>query len=446
MMDYIVLDIESPNSRGNSICAIGLLTIRNGEIADRRYSLINPEDRFDRNNSAITGITESMVLYSPTFPVYWEQIRDIVTRVPIVGHNIQYDLNVISKALDRYEIPVPEFQYICTLRLSQKLMCEPSYKLGSLAEKIGYEYQQHHVLEDAEAADQLFRYLIETYGLDNVQPKTFQYKHRVRKNPDLKLASNINDLHGIIEGITADGVVDEKEIGFLQKWIDENSKYRGYALFDHIITELNVILEDGLVTDYESRELMTIAECIDHSKMYNETTLGIQVLDGILKGITANQVINQAEADDLQQWLRSNDYLAGVYPYDKILSVVTRILEDGKLSDEENVELMSEIDEVLNPVKESSSFNLEGKSFCLTGDFKTGSRAEMEKLLTEKGSIKKSGVSAKVDYLFVGSLGCEAWKYGNVGGKIAKAQELQEKGKNIQIISEDDLMTQIAGN
>ena len=109
MMDYIVLDIESPNSRGNSICAIGLLTIRNGEIADRRYSLINPEDRFGRNNSAITGITESMVLYSPTFPVYWEQIRDIVTRVPIVGHNIQYDLNVISKALDRYEIPVPEF-------------------------------------------------------------------------------------------------------------------------------------------------------------------------------------------------------------------------------------------------------------------------------------------------------------------------------------------------
>ena len=109
MTDYIALDIENPNSRGNSICAIGLLIIRNGEIADRRYSLINPEDRFDRNNSAITGITESMVLYSPTFPVYWEQIRDIVTRVPIVGHNIQYDLNVISKALDRYEIPVPEF-------------------------------------------------------------------------------------------------------------------------------------------------------------------------------------------------------------------------------------------------------------------------------------------------------------------------------------------------
>ena len=446
MTDYIALDIENPNSRGNSICAIGLLIIKNGEIADRRYSMINPEDRFDRNNSVITGIVESMVLNSPTFPVYWDQIKDIITRVPIVGHNIRYDLNVISKALDRYGIPVPEFRYICTLRLSQKLMNEPTYKLGSLAEKIGHEYQQHHALEDAEAADQLFRYLIETYGLDNIQPEIFQYEHRVRENLNLKFASNINDLHGVIEGITADGVVDEKEIGFLQKWIDENSKYRGYALFDHIITELNVILEDGLVTDYESRELMTIAECIDHSKMYNETTLGIQVLDGILKGITANQVINQAEADDLQQWLRSNDYLAGVYPYDKILSVVTRILEDGKLSDEENVELMSEIDEVLNPVQENGDFNLKGKSFCLTGDFKTGSRAEMEKLLTEKGSIKKSGVSGKVDYLFVGSLGSEAWKYGNAGGKIAKAQELQEKGKNIQIISEDDLMTQIVGN
>ena len=49
-------------------------------------------------------------------------------------------------------------------------------------------------------------------------------------------------------------------------------------------------------------------------------------------------------------------------------------------------------------------------------------------------------MSGKLDYLFVGGLGSEAWKYGNIGGKIARAQELQEKGKNIQIISEDDLI------
>ena len=57
--NFVVLDIENPNSRGNSICAIGMLVIEDGTLTRKEYSLINPEDRFDRTNSEITGITES---------------------------------------------------------------------------------------------------------------------------------------------------------------------------------------------------------------------------------------------------------------------------------------------------------------------------------------------------------------------------------------------------
>jgi DNA polymerase-3 subunit epsilon len=41
--------------------------------------------------------------------------------------------------------------------------------------------------------------------------------------------------------------------------------------------------------------------------------------------------------------------------------------------------------------------------------------------------------------LFVGDLGSPAWKYGNIGGKIVKAQKLQDNGGKIKIISEKNL-------
>ena len=44
-----------------------------------------------------------------------------------------------------------------------------------------------------------------------------------------------------------------------------------------------------------------------------------------------------------------------------------------------------------------------------------------------------------MNYLIVGGVGSDAWKFGKIGGKQAKAQELNEKGANIKIIEEDIL-------
>lgn len=105
--NFVVLDIENPNSRGNSICAIGMLVIEDGTLTRKEYSLINPEDRFDRTNSEITGITESMVLNSPTLKEYWPEIGTVLSNSVIIGHNIKYDLSVLSKAYTDMICPFP---------------------------------------------------------------------------------------------------------------------------------------------------------------------------------------------------------------------------------------------------------------------------------------------------------------------------------------------------
>ena len=79
--DYISIDIENPNSRGNSICSIGIVVVKDNKVVDERYSLINPEDRFDINNSEITGLEYTDVKDAPTFKEYWKSIKDILKKI-----------------------------------------------------------------------------------------------------------------------------------------------------------------------------------------------------------------------------------------------------------------------------------------------------------------------------------------------------------------------------
>lgn len=444
MKDYVIMDLENPNARGNSICSIAIIVVKDNEIIDKKYSLINPEDRFDVKNSEITGITSNMVLQSPTLKDYWYEIKELLENNIIIGHNVLYDLSVLAKSLSRYNIDVPLFNYCCTLELSKKFLNLDSYKLTSIAQFLNVNYNPHNALEDAVTTYYLFRYLSEHYNIDNLQAKQYEYEFTVKDNIDSKLSSNINSLYGIIKGINYDGIINQYEIKLLNKWLDENVIYKQYSLFNRILTELTFILEDGIITEYEKIEMLGLVNSIQSSNIYNETTLNLQILLGILEGIACDKKIVIEELENLKIWLIRNDYLSGVYPYDKILLIVNKVLEDGILTENEKEELALSFNEILNPIcSNNKSIKLNGKTFCLTGDFKNGTKSEIKQKLENLGAIEKSGVSTKLDYLFVGGLGSDAWKYGNIGGKIAKAQELQEKGSLIQIIAEEDLFENI---
>ena len=437
--DYISVDIENPNTRGNSICSIGIIIVKDNKIIDKKYSLINPEDRFDINNSKITGLTYADVKDAPTFKEYWKIIEDLFKNNIIVGHNITYDLSVISKALERYDIDAPVFNYYCTLKLSRKYINTNSYSLDSLCDLLKINLDNHHnALEDALASQQIFEYLNKRNDIENSEK--FEIINKVSDSMDSKLETNINTLYGIIKGINYDGIIDDKEIEKLRLWVEDNRLYKQYSLFDTIINKLEEILEDNVITEYERIELEKLVTSINESKMYSESTLTLQILNGILDGIVCNQKVNQKEIENLNIWLRQNDYLKDVYPYDKVLLEVNKVLEDGVLTEEESNYIFDTFNEMVNPdFNDDENIDFNGKTFCLTGEFKCATKQEISKKLQELGGTEKTGVSSKLDYLIVGGVGSDAWKFGKIGGKQAKAQELNEKGANIKIIDEDSL-------
>ncbi len=437
--DYISVDIENPNARGNSICSIGIIVVKNKKVVEQKYSLINPEDRFDINNSNITGLNYSDVKDAPTFKEYWKNIKELLEKNIIVGHNITYDLTVIAKALERYDIKVPIFNYYCTLKLSRSFINSNSYSLNNLCDLLNINLENHHnALEDAKASQKLFEYLDNNNDIGNSEK--FEFERVLLDNLDSKLETNINTLYGIIKGINYDKKIDDKEIEKLKVWVEDNRIYKQYALFDRIILKLEEILNDNKITEYEKIELEKLVTSINNSKIYSESTLSLQILNGILDGIVCDQKVNQKEIENLNAWLKQNDYLKDVYPYDKVLLEVSKVLEDRILTEEESNYILGIFNEILHPeFNNDENIDFDGKTFCLTGEFKNATKQEISKKLQDLGGIEKTGVSSKLNYLIVGGVGSESWKFGKIGGKQAKAQELNEKGANIKIIDEDSL-------
>ena len=46
MKDFAAIDFETANNQRSSVCSVGIVIVRDGEITDTFYSLINPEPNY----------------------------------------------------------------------------------------------------------------------------------------------------------------------------------------------------------------------------------------------------------------------------------------------------------------------------------------------------------------------------------------------------------------
>lgn len=172
----------------------------------------------------------------------------------------------------------------------------------------------------------------------------------------------------------------------------------------------------------------------------SETTLRLQTLQMILKSISADGVLTSEEVLVLEKWMLENQELEGNYPFDKVFRTVRQATQDGVLDAREKEELLDLFSRITDPVgqTECGCFAICGKVFCLTGEFKAGSRNQVEAYFVAQGGIAGKSVTKKTDYLIVGEFGSDMWSSGNYGSKVKKAMELQEKGCSIVIVKEGE--------
>lgn len=186
---------------------------------------------------------------------------------------------------------------------------------------------------------------------------------------------------GLAAGMVADGMISLQEAKFLEGWITSNLAHLDDPVINLLYRRLSNMLADGVLDAGESRELLEMLQCFSGLKPTRPTPSENPFA-------TPNELPINHPAPDME------------WP---------------------------------------------GRVFVFTGVMAFGPRKDCEALVKARGGIIAPGVSKKIHYLVVGSIGNEQWRHTTYGTKIIKAVELREAGTDLAIVSEGHWQKAIFG-
>lgn len=156
-MDFIALDFETANYERTSACSIGLAIVEDNKVISTLHRLIRPQPNYYIHAfTDIHGLSAEMTDDQPTFDKVWQEIGPLLDGKLLVAHNVGFDLGVLRATLAHYDLPVPNFEYLCSLVVSRKYFPTlVNHKLNTVAKHLGVKLNHHHAESDAIAAAEI---------------------------------------------------------------------------------------------------------------------------------------------------------------------------------------------------------------------------------------------------------------------------------------------------
>lgn len=147
--NYACIDVETTGLYPDSdfiteICAV---IVKEGDIVDVFSSLIYTDKRIPKEVSDLTGITNDMLADAPTEDQVLPHVISFIGNLPIVGHNVSFDLRFINAAIQRQKMQLPN-DYFDLLPYARKKMDKMAhYRLSDVASVLGIEQSSAHRAE-----------------------------------------------------------------------------------------------------------------------------------------------------------------------------------------------------------------------------------------------------------------------------------------------------------
>ena len=154
MRDFAAIDFETANYDRSSVCSVGVVIVRDGEIVDKFYSLIQPEPNYYNYwCTQVHGLCRADTDEAPVFPDVWAQIEPLIEGLPLVAHNRPFDEGCLRAVFRTYQMDYPEYEVLDTLAASRRLQPDlENHQLQTVAAACGFQMENHHhALADAEA-------------------------------------------------------------------------------------------------------------------------------------------------------------------------------------------------------------------------------------------------------------------------------------------------------
>lgn len=163
MTDFAAIDFETANNERSSVCSVGVVVVRGGEIVDSFYSLIKPEPNYYGYwNTQVHGLTCEDTDVAPLFPDVWRCVAQLVDGLPLVAHNKSFDESCLKAAFRCYQMDYPDYEFLCTCKAAKKFFPNAeNYQLHTISELCGFRLERHHhALADAEACAWIARVIL----------------------------------------------------------------------------------------------------------------------------------------------------------------------------------------------------------------------------------------------------------------------------------------------
>lgn len=112
MTDFAAIDFETANECPSSVCSVGVVVVREGEIVDSFYSLIHPEPEYYKWFCRhVHGLGPDDTDDAPVFPFVWEKIEPLIEGLPLVAHNSRFDEGCLKSVFKVYQMDYPDYEF-----------------------------------------------------------------------------------------------------------------------------------------------------------------------------------------------------------------------------------------------------------------------------------------------------------------------------------------------
>jgi NAD-dependent DNA ligase len=192
----------------------------------------------------------------------------------------------------------------------------------------------------------------------------------------------------------------------------------------------------------------------DHGQPANESVneaavvrRAINELIGLSKGILADGVVNEHEANNLASWCYAHRHIASEWPISEAVQIFNSNYGQKPTQQwlNELAGFLQTLASMPNPEENTPStlplsrpvpnVIIPGRTFLFTGKFQFGTRTMCQLAVEERGGRCAETVNKSVDFLVIGDLASRDWAHSAFGRKILRAVELS-RTTQIKLIDE----------
>lgn len=155
----VALDFETSDKYADSACALGMVRMVDGRVADTWYRLIRPP-RSRVYFTEIHGLTWDMLKGEKSFAELWPDISAFLSGAELlVAHNASFDRRVLLGCCRSFGLTAPLLPFVCTVKGSRRRLRLPHHRLNDVCAYLGLELDHHNAASDALAAANIYLHL-----------------------------------------------------------------------------------------------------------------------------------------------------------------------------------------------------------------------------------------------------------------------------------------------